>query len=129
MTIMLSKRRGFLFGAGSLLMAPAIVRASSLMPVSVLKPEINHFLTARCYVSGPEIDGITLAVGDVILPAFQKDVEAIPGSGFYVVTSTFKLPPGEPERSLCLGASEGQPTMLAGPIVFSSDRAGEEPSS
>jgi hypothetical protein len=29
-------RRGFLFGAGALLAAPAIVRASNLMPVSVL---------------------------------------------------------------------------------------------
>ncbi len=33
------KRRGFLIGAGALLMAPAIVRASSIMPVSVLSPE------------------------------------------------------------------------------------------
>lgn len=31
-------RRGFLFGVGSLLAAPAIVRAGSLMPVSVAKP-------------------------------------------------------------------------------------------
>jgi hypothetical protein len=30
------KRRGFLLGAGALLMAPAIVRASSLMPTSAL---------------------------------------------------------------------------------------------
>jgi len=35
--MILPKRRGFLLGAGALLMAPAIVRASSLMPVSVPK--------------------------------------------------------------------------------------------
>ena len=34
------KRRGFLNGVGSLLFAPAIVRASSIMPVSVVPKEV-----------------------------------------------------------------------------------------
>lgn len=38
MSLLQPKRRGFLLGAGALLMAPAIVRASSLMPVSVHGP-------------------------------------------------------------------------------------------
>lgn len=37
MTIIPS-RRGFLFGAAAVALAPAIVRASNLMPISVLKP-------------------------------------------------------------------------------------------
>lgn len=46
-------RRGFLIGAGALLMAPAIVRLASIMPVSVLKlgygrgPWEDGALTAR----------------------------------------------------------------------------------
>lgn len=34
------KRRGLLLGLGALFAAPAIVRAASLMPVSVLKPKL-----------------------------------------------------------------------------------------
>lgn len=69
MTLMLPKRRGFLFGAGALLLAPAIVRASSLMPSSTLKDVAP--------VPGPMIDGVALQVGDVVL---------LP-SGPYVVTA------------------------------------------
>jgi hypothetical protein len=36
LAIMLLARRGFLFGLGALLAAPAIVRASSLMPVRAI---------------------------------------------------------------------------------------------
>lgn len=40
---MLPNRRGFLFGAGAVLAAPAIVRVSNLMPVSTLHhPEMRH---------------------------------------------------------------------------------------
>lgn len=38
-TMIIPSRRGFLLGIASFLAAPAIVRAASLMPVSVLKPE------------------------------------------------------------------------------------------
>jgi hypothetical protein len=34
-----TNRRGFLIGLGAIVAAPAIVRASSLMPVKVLRPE------------------------------------------------------------------------------------------
>ena len=48
-------RRGFLRGAGALLAAPAIVRASSLMPVRVLAADVNEIafttdnLIVKCY--------------------------------------------------------------------------------
>lgn len=35
-------RRSFLTGIGAIVCAPAIVRASSLMPIKVVKPEIIH---------------------------------------------------------------------------------------
>lgn len=37
---MLTSRRGFIAGLGALFVAPAIVRASSIMPVKVFTPEI-----------------------------------------------------------------------------------------
>ncbi len=44
-------RRGFLLGLGSLIVAPAIVRAGSLMPVKVYRPGIiigsNSFLLIK----------------------------------------------------------------------------------
>lgn len=39
MTLAIPSRRGFLLGAGALLAAPAIVRVSALMPVSVVEEE------------------------------------------------------------------------------------------
>lgn len=37
--LIVPSRRRFLLGAGAVLAAPSIVRAASLMPVSVLEPE------------------------------------------------------------------------------------------
>lgn len=56
------KRRGFLLGAGGLLMAPALVRASSLMPVSA----VPHYFNAGEWTIGDEYSGnitITLRNG------------------------------------------------------------------
>lgn len=46
-------RRSFLFGLGSLLVAPAIVRAASLMPVRVVRYE-NIFVCVAAGVSAPD---------------------------------------------------------------------------
>jgi hypothetical protein len=39
--LIIPSRRRFLLGAGALLAAPAIVRVASLMPVSVIEPEVT----------------------------------------------------------------------------------------
>ncbi len=78
------RRRSFLTGAASLLFAPAIVRASSLMPISSrnLLPKWNHL--PGCYVGGPYpnvCDRIPVMLNGVIrylLPDDEKIREAKP---------------------------------------------------
>ncbi len=48
-------RRGLLLGLGALFAAPAIVRVASLMPVSVLQPEL---LISGLEISDPDTFGI-----------------------------------------------------------------------
>ena len=55
MPIHAPSRRGFLFGAVSLLAAPSIVRAASLMPVRVVEP-----------LPWPTLDQAGLQLGDTI---------------------------------------------------------------
>jgi hypothetical protein len=46
-SILVPSRRRFLFAAASLLAAPAIVRAASLMPVKAMPQAANRFEAAR----------------------------------------------------------------------------------
>ena len=58
-------RRGFLLGLGALIAAPAVVRASSLMPVRAFKQ-----LTAQEYVDlimKPMIDKLNQQIADSII--------------------------------------------------------------
>jgi hypothetical protein len=85
-------RRGFLTGAGALLLAPAIVRASSLMPVrSMLVPIVTPLANDVPHVGGvrrllrvehqPLADGRTLYIADVELSGPPRLVG--PPSGTY----------------------------------------------
>ena len=44
MEIIKPSRRGFITGLASLVVAPAVVRVESLMPVKVMKPEFQEWL-------------------------------------------------------------------------------------
>lgn len=66
--LIVPSRRRFFLGAGAVLAAPSIVRAASLMPVSVIEPE-KWTYTARYYTEVMTVDvGLLcgLRPGDVI---------------------------------------------------------------
>lgn len=52
MTIDIS-RRGLLLGIGSLIVAPSIVRASSLMPIKIMDPYFYRYMS--CYCIGTDV--------------------------------------------------------------------------
>lgn len=65
---MISSRRSFLTGLGSLLAAPAIVKASSLMPVKALSAADLDDLVERMYRESLEyLDGMSQQIAATII--------------------------------------------------------------
>jgi hypothetical protein len=68
---MISTRRAFLTGMVSLIASPAIVRASSLMPVKIIKPEIIQINYGIARTGG----GVCLSrISELLLPGLRKIV-------------------------------------------------------
>jgi hypothetical protein len=68
---MISTRRAFLTGMVSLIASPAIVRASSLMPVKIIEPEIIQISYGIARTGG----GVCLDnIRDLLLPGLRKIV-------------------------------------------------------
>lgn len=86
---MISSRRGFLFGAAAVALAPAIVRASNLMPISVLKPPrlwgdgIHDDTEALQHLIDKEFDQAAANGGGLV---------AMP-AGVFRITDTLKFAP------------------------------------
>jgi hypothetical protein len=73
---MISTRRAFLTGLVSLVASPAIVRASSLMPVKIIEPEIIQISYGITRVDVARTGGgVCLSrISELLLPGLRKIV-------------------------------------------------------
>lgn len=77
-------RRGFVLGAGALLAAPSIVRAASLMPVSVMDDPF-HKLHALLMRRLQETEGELMRIW---APVFERELWGQPSGPTHILASS-----------------------------------------